>query len=191
MIIIAILGDIGSGKSFASKLFGHPVFNADEIVKRIYLKDKKCFYDLKKKFPVYIKSFPINKTELLKLILSNKNNLSKINKIVHPIVRKKLNIFLNKNKKKRLVILDIPLILENRIMIKKCIFVYIHSEKKIKYKRLIKRPGYNSKLFKIIKKSQLPLLYKRKMSKYIIKNNYKKNTVKEQIELIKKEIFNL
>ena len=57
MIIIAILGDIGSGKSFASKLFGHPVFNADEIVKRIYLKDKKCFYDLKKNSQFILKAF--------------------------------------------------------------------------------------------------------------------------------------
>ena len=56
MIIIAILGDIGSGKSFASKLFGHPVFNADEIVKRIYLKDKKCFCK-KKNFQFILKAF--------------------------------------------------------------------------------------------------------------------------------------
>ena len=42
MIRIAILGNIGSGKTFISKLFGFPVFNADEEVKNIYKKNNKC-----------------------------------------------------------------------------------------------------------------------------------------------------
>ena len=49
MIRIAILGNIGSGKTFISKLFGFPVFNADEEVKNIYLKNNKCYINLKKK----------------------------------------------------------------------------------------------------------------------------------------------
>ena len=46
---IGILGDIGSGKSFVAKLFGFPVFNADEEVKKIYKYEKECFKKLKKK----------------------------------------------------------------------------------------------------------------------------------------------
>ena len=37
MIRIALTGDIGSGKTFISKLFGYPVFNADEVVIKIYV----------------------------------------------------------------------------------------------------------------------------------------------------------
>ena len=40
MIRIAIVGDIGSGKSFIAKLFGYPVFNADRVVSGIYKNDK-------------------------------------------------------------------------------------------------------------------------------------------------------
>ena len=50
MIKIAILGDIGSGKTFIAKLFGFPVFNADKEVIKIYKKNKKCFNKLKKNF---------------------------------------------------------------------------------------------------------------------------------------------
>ena len=50
MIKIAILGDIGAGKTFVSKLFGFPVFNADKEVKKIYKGNKKCFNKLKKNF---------------------------------------------------------------------------------------------------------------------------------------------
>ena len=189
MKILAILGGIGSGKSFTSKLFGFPVFNADEIVKKIYRSDKKCFAKLKTEFPKYIKSFPVNKLEMLEIILKNKNNLKKINKIVHPIVRKKLRTFVIKNNNKKIIVLDIPLILENKIMLNKCIFIYVQAEKKIKEKKLVKRPRYNPRLFKIIKSNQLPLHFKKNISKFKIINDYKKDNVKKQVDKIKKKIL--
>ena len=115
MIKIGILGDIGSGKSHIAKNFGYPVFNADIEVGKLYKTDKKIFNKLKKVLPKYIYSFPVNKGEISNAILSNKSNLKKIVKIVHLEIRKKLNIFLKKNINKRVVILDIPLLLENKI----------------------------------------------------------------------------
>ena len=93
---IGILGDIGSGKSYIAKLFGYPVFNADVEVAKLYKTDKKIFYRLKKNLPRYIYTFPINKSEITKAILSNKSNLKKIIEIVHKEIRKKMNIFLKK-----------------------------------------------------------------------------------------------
>ena len=49
MIKIGILGDIGSGKSFVSKQFGFPIFNADKEVKNNYNNDRSCFIKLRKK----------------------------------------------------------------------------------------------------------------------------------------------
>ncbi len=66
MIKIAIIGDIGSGKSFVSKQFLCPVFDADKEVKKSYLNDQKCFKKLKKKLPKFISSFPIKKMKLEK-----------------------------------------------------------------------------------------------------------------------------
>ena len=50
MIRIAVVGDIGSGKSYVAKQFGYPVFNADAAVMQLYKKNKKCFEKLKKFF---------------------------------------------------------------------------------------------------------------------------------------------
>ena len=61
MIRIALVGDIGSGKSYTSKLFNCPIFNADFEVSKIYKKDKRCFNDIKKKFPNFKFTFPIKK----------------------------------------------------------------------------------------------------------------------------------
>ena len=69
---IGILGDIGSGKSYVAKSFGYPVFNADEEVNKLYKKDKKTFYKLKKILPKYFNKFPINKYNIIKAILDKK-----------------------------------------------------------------------------------------------------------------------
>ena len=96
MIKIGILGDIGSGKSYVAKNFGYPVFNADLEVSKLYQKDKKVFDKLKIKLPNYIFSFPIKKNEISKAILSNKSNLKKIIKIVHPEIQKKNEVVFKK-----------------------------------------------------------------------------------------------
>ena len=129
MIKIGILGEIGSGKSFAAKAFVYPVFNADEEVSRLYRKDRKVYLKLKRKLPKYISTFPIKKKEISKAIISNKINLKKIIKIVHIEIRKKMKLFINQNKNKKIVILDIPLLLENKINQKKDILIFVDSKK--------------------------------------------------------------
>ena len=189
MIKIGILGDIGSGKSYIAKNFGYPVFNADLEVSKLYKNDRKIFIKLKKSLPKYIYSFPINKKEIWKAILANKSNLNKIVKIVHLEVRKKMNIFLRKNKNKKIVILDIPLLLENKINNKKDILVFVESKKSDIFKRLKKRDNFNKQLFKKFKNIQLSLSYKKKKSKFIIKNDFSKKTVKRAIRNILEEII--
>ena len=188
MIRIGILGDIGSGKSFVAKLFGYPVFNADYEVSKLYKKDKKIFIKLNKKLPKYIFKFPIDKNEIRAAILSNKNNLKKIINIIHKEIRKKMNLFLIKNKNKKVIILDIPLLLENKINNKKDILVFVDSEKSKIKKRLKKRANFNSKLFKKFKKIQLPIDYKKRKANFIIKNDFTKASVKMGIKKILKEI---
>ena len=190
MIKIAILGDIGSGKSFIAKQFGYPVFNADEEVSKIYSKDRKCFKKLKKAIPKHIYSFPINKKEITKSILSNKENLKKIINIVHPIVRKKMNIFYKKNNKKKLVVLDIPLLVENKLYNKNFYLIFVQATKTEIDKRLKKRPFYNRNIINSLRKSQKSLAYKKRISDFVIKNNFKLLSLKKSIKLIKREILN-
>ena len=162
MIRICVVGDIGSGKSYVSKKFGFPVFNADAEVNKIYRKNKKCFEKLKKELPKHIISFPVKKKEISQAIIESKNNIYKIIKIVHPEVRLKMNKFLKKNKKKRIVILDVPLLLENKINKKKDILIFVEAKKKEIIERLKKRRNIHLKIFKILKKLQLPLEIKKK-----------------------------
>tara|TARA_Y100000590_G_scaffold62722_1_gene67176 strand:+ start:616 stop:1191 length:576 start_codon:yes stop_codon:yes gene_type:complete len=190
MIKIAILGDIGSGKSFIAKQFGCPVFNADNEVKKIYKNDRNCYKKLNKAIPKHILSFPINKKEITKSILSNQKNLKKVIKIVHPLVRIKMNKFIDKNKKKKLIVFDIPLLLENKIEKKVNILIFVEAKKKEIIKNLKKRKNFSFKMIKILKKYQLPIKYKKKKSDFVIKNNFKIYPVKNSVKLIKNKILN-
>ncbi|MDC2985270.1 dephospho-CoA kinase [Candidatus Pelagibacter sp.] len=188
MIRIGILGDIGSGKSFVAKSFNYPVFNADNEVGKLYKKNRKIFVKLNKALPKHITQFPIKKQEITRSILANKNNLRKIIKIIHPEVRNKMNIFIKKNKNKKFVILDIPLLLENKINRKKDILIFVKSKKVEIIKRLKKRKNFDYKILNKFKKIQLSLDYKKKKSKFIIKNNFTNRFIKKQIKYILKQI---
>ncbi len=188
MIRIGILGEIGAGKSYVANNFGYPVFNADLEVSKLYNKNKKIFFKLNKKLPKYISSFPINKSEITRAILSNNSNLKKILKIVHEEIRKKMKLFFKKNKNKKIVILDIPLLLENKINNKKDILVFVESSKKDIKKRLKKRPNFNNELLKKFKKIQFTPLYKKRKAQFIINNKFTKTSVNMGIKKILKKV---
>ena len=135
---IALVGDIGSGKTFFSKLFRYPIFNADLVVSNLYKKDKFLFRKVKKKFPDKVSNFPLKKEDLLKIIFQKQKNLDVLGKIIHPIVRKKMKNFLKKNKKKKFVVLDVPLFLENRLNTKRDIIIFVEADKKKLDKNLTK-----------------------------------------------------
>lgn len=185
---IGILGSIGSGKSYVAKSFGYPVFNADKEVSKLYKNDKKIFYKLKKILPKYFYKFPIKKNHVLNAILDKRNNLKKIVKVVHLEIRKKINAFLKRNKNKKVVILDIPLLLENRINKKGDILVFVQAEKFEILKKLKKRKNFNSKILNIFKNIQLPLDYKKKKSQFIIKNDFTRRTALKYVKDILKQI---
>ena len=190
MIKISLVGDIGSGKTYVSKLFGVPCFFADIEVKKLYRNNRKCFIQLKKKFPQFIKTFPIKKTELSKTVKNKFSNLKSIGFIVHPFIRKKLNSFLEKNKKKKIVVLDIPLYLENKMYKRDDVIVFLKTSKKDVNKKLKKRKNFNQKLINILRKSQLTLKQKKNKSNYVLVNNYNSAIMKKKVKILKAKILN-
>jgi len=189
MIRIAVVGGIGSGKSYIAKLFGYPVFNADIEVTKLYRKSKKCYNKLKKTLPDYITSFPVKKSKLSKAIIDNQYNLKKIIKIIHPEIRLRMNNFIKKNRNKKFVVLDIPLLMENKINRKNDILIFIDAKKKEINKRLKKKHNINSKIVKKFKKLQLPVEFKKQKSDFIIKNNFRNNFIKKNVKKVLEKIL--
>jgi len=189
MIRLAVVGDIGSGKSHVAKTFGFPVFNADNEVALLYKKNRKCYNKLKKILPKYIFNFPINKKEVTKAIMANKNNIKKITKIIHPEIKIKMSVFVKKHRNKKFIVLDIPLLIENKINKKNDILIFVDAKKKEVNKRLRKRPNFNLKIMEKFKKLQFPLEFKKKKSSFVIKNNFNNNFVKKNVKKIMEKIL--
>ena len=189
MIRLAVVGDIGSGKSYVAKQFGYPVFNADAEVAKLYRKSRKCYSKLKKALPNYITSFPVKKSELFEAITKNEYNLKKIVRIIHPEVQSEMNNFIKKNKNKKIIVLDIPLLMENKINKKDDILIFVDAKKKEIDKRLKKKLNFNSKILKKFKKLQLPIEFKKRQSNFVIKNNFKNNSIKESVKEILEKIL--
>ena len=188
MIRIAILGDIGSGKSFFAKQLKIPLFCADEVVQNLYSKSRSLFTKLNKAFPKNFEKFPIKKYELINIINKNPKNLKKITKIVHPIVRKDMKLFLKKNRKKKAIVLDIPLFLENKLNIETDILVFIHADQKKIFSRLKKRMNFNPKIFKFFKSLQMPVHIKKEKADFVVKNNFNSAKMKKEAKILLNKI---
>ena len=187
---IAVVGGIGSGKTYTARLFGLPVFNADKEVSKIYKGNKLVHKKLKIKLPKFIFSFPIKKKQISDAVKSHPKNLNLITNIVHPVVRKNMYKFLKNNKKKKAVVLDIPLYFENNLNKKNDVVIFISTKKKLINKGLKKRNKSNTKLLKKLEKFQLPLKTKKKKSNYVIINDFRRKNLIKKIKIIKKEILN-
>jgi len=189
MIRIAVIGGIGAGKSHVARLFDCPVFNADNEVAILYRKSKKCFGQLKKKLPEYITSFPVDKKELTKAIIDSDHNLKKIITIIHPEIRLKMFKFIQKNRNQKMIILDIPLLLEKKLNRKNDILIFVSAAKNEINRRLKKRTNFKPEIVAKFRKLQLPLETKKKKCNYVIKNNFNNNFVKKSVKNVVKKIL--
>ena len=131
----------------------------------------------------------MKKNEIFKAIDASAHNLKKIVKIIHPEVRYSMNKFIKKNKRKKIIVLDIPLLMEKKINKKDDILIFIDGKKKEVNKRLKERFGKNIGIIKKFRKLQLPVEYKKKKSNFVIKNNFKNNFVKKSVKRILRKIY--
>ncbi len=116
MILIGLTGTIGSGKTFALNFFKSKkitVFSADNEVKKV-LENKNVKDKIYKKFPDVFFKEKINKKKLALIVFNDKKKLNYLEKIIHPLVKEKKKDFLNKNKNKKIIVMEIPIIFEQK-----------------------------------------------------------------------------
>ena len=150
---IGITGSLASGKTIASKFLSvgrGPLFSADSVVKKLYA-NKKFKNIICKKFNIDKPSYL--KETLRKKILEDNSNIKKLEKIIHPLVRKEMFKFI-KNKKKNLFFYEIPLLIESKLMKNFNTIIFVKANKDIRLKRFLSKGG-SKKLFYILDKKQL------------------------------------
>tara|TARA_A100001011_G_C13745540_1_gene609177 strand:- start:11 stop:580 length:570 start_codon:yes stop_codon:yes gene_type:complete len=184
MIKIGITGSIASGKTTACKIISNkkgPLFSADKVVKKLYTK-KKFKKFLAKKLKLKINS---NFKKVIKdKILKEKGVLKKLEKIIHPQVRKEMYFFTRKNKNKKLLFFEVPLLIESKLAKYFDVLIFIKSEKNLRFKRYKKINKGNMKLFSLLNKHQFKDTKKMKQCDHIVVNN-------QSLDILKRKLLNI
>ena len=191
MVRVGIIGSVGSGKSFVANIFkelNFNIFSADNEVNNIYKKNKSVNKKISRFFKLKLYNGRIDKQELRNALKKNPKKFSFLNKIIHPIVRKKLVLFLSKFKKNRLVVLDIPLLVENKMFNFVDIFILIKTRSNSFNTRIKKRKNLDKHFLNILKKQQISEKIKEGYADFVIYNS-SKNKVKLQVKNILDKIL--
>ena len=179
MKIIGITGSIASGKTTTAQLMAgkkYPLFNADRIVSSLYKK--------KKFIGTLIKAFKLKKKEKIKdqiksIIKQNKNNLSKLEIIIHPFVQKEMLKFLKK--KNKIIFLEIPLLLEKKLNRHFNKLIFVGANKNLRLRRYLQKKG-DREIFNLLDKKQLSPDIKKKICDFTISNNYSLANLRKNVK---------
>ena len=186
MVRVGILGSVGSGKTFIANIFkelSFNIFSADNEVANIYKNNKIVNKKIAKFFKLKLYKGKINKQELRDSLKKNPKKFKFLNKTIHPIVRKRLAIFLSRFKKNKLVVLDIPLLVENKMLNFVDILVLVKTRSNSFLSRIKKRKNLDKQFLNILKKQQASEKIKESYADFIIYNS-SKNKVKLQVKNI-------
>ncbi len=187
MIKVGITGSLASGKTTASKILSHrrgPLFSADKAVKELY-KNKHFKSLVSRRFK--IKNNSQLKNSLKKIILKNKDNIKKLERIIHPLVRKQMKNFTSQNIKKKLLFYEIPLLIESKLMKYFNVVVFIKAKKQLRLKRFQSKRG-NKKLFNLLNDKQMNDMKKLKFCDYVVVNEKNLNILKKNLLVIIKKL---
>ena len=193
MVRVGILGSVGSGKSFIANIFkelNFNIFSADNEVANIYKNNKIVNKKIAKFFKLKLYKSKINKQELRDCLKKKPNKFGFLNKVIHPIVRKKLVLFLSKFKKNRLVVLDVPLLVENKMFEFVDIFILIKTKSTFFKNRIKKRKNLDKQFLNILKKQQTSEKIKESYADFIIYNSSKSKVKLHVKNIIDKILLN-
>ncbi len=186
MVRVGILGSVGSGKTFIANIFKElslNIFSADNEVANIYKNNKTVNKKIAKFFKLKLYKGKINKQDLRDSLKKNPKKFKFLNKTIHPIVRKRLAIFLSRFKKNKLVVLDIPLLVENKMLNFVDILILVKTRSNSFLSRIKKRKNLDKQFLNILRKQQASEKIKESYADFIIYNS-SKNKVKLQVKNI-------
>ena len=193
MIKLAVTGEMGSGKSYCSKIFeslGVPVFYTDDVARILLNQDKKLKKEIQREFGHIYVNGKVNPKLLRNIVFvdGGEEKLKRLNEISHPYVLREYNMFCDSFSNKPYTLVETALLFEanmHRIVDKT---IYVCVEEELRIKRTFDRSGFSREDYKLRMKNQVPSELKLKLCDYIIYNN-EGDDVNEQILKINKELI--
>lgn len=187
---LGLTGSIGMGKSTTAQMFrdgGHPVWDADQVVHRLYAPGGAAVGPVAAAFPGALRDGGIERAALKAAIAGNPAALDRLSAIVHPLVAADREAFIARHADAPLVVLDIPLLYENGYETQMDGVAVVSTDADTQRQRVLARPGMTEDLLALILSRQMPDAEKRARADWIIPTD-SPDTARSAVEDIVKEI---
>jgi dephospho-CoA kinase len=189
MIVIGLTGSIAMGKSVTARMFaaeGVPVLDADAEVHRLYDVGGAAVVPLAEILPEAIRDGRVDRARLSAAIAQDETLLSRIEAVVHPLVRARQLAFLDQCRARgeAVAVLDVPLLFETGRDKEMDRIVVVTAPAEVQRARALARPGMTSEKFDLILARQVPDAEKRRRAHYVVDTSLGFGVAQRQVAVI-------
>lgn len=188
LIKIGLTGCIGMGKSTTLKMFedeGVLTWSADEAVSRLYAKDGKAVLKVQALTPESVVNNSVSRENLREQVKNRPEILLSLELIVNPLIKADRENFLRSNSQKKAVVLDLPLLFENKMELEFDIIVVVSASARVQKERVLSRNTMDIKLLNIIKSKQISDEEKKSRADFVFETTSIERTKKDVKEFLK------
>jgi dephospho-CoA kinase len=191
MVVIGLTGSLGMGKSTTLRFFaeaGVPVYDADETVHRLYAGEAAA--SIEAAFPGTTGDHGVDRARLARAVLGDAAALSRLEAIVHPLVRREESRFLDAVRKAgaRVAVLDIPLLFETGGDGRVDAVVVASAPPEMQRERAFERPGMTEEKFRALIATQMPDEEKRRRADFVVDTSKGYDYARTQVHAILRDV---
>lgn len=189
MIVVALTGSVGMGKSSTAGMFaeaGVPVYDADEEVRRLYAPGGAAVAKVEAQFPGVVVGGAVDRGRLGERVLGDPAALAKLNSIVHPLMGEARAEFFRRAREAKapIVVLDIPLLFETGGEHNADKVVVVSAPADMQRKRVLGRPGMTGAKFAALLAAQVPDAEKRARADFVVDTSQDFDHARRQVKAI-------
>lgn len=192
LIKIGLTGCIGMGKSTTLKMFedeGVLTWSADEAVSRLYAKDGKAVLKVQALTPESVVNNSVSREKLREQVKNRPEILLSLELIVNPLIKTDRENFLRSNSQKKAVVLDLPLLFENKMELEFDIIIVVSAPARVQKERVLSRNTMDIKLLNIIKSKQISDEEKKSRADFVFETTSIERTKKDVKEFLKEIVI--
>jgi dephospho-CoA kinase len=191
MFILGLTGSIGMGKSTTASFFaeaGVPVHDSDAAVHRLYQGDAVA--PVEAAFPGVAVDGQIDRAKLAEQLIGKPDAIKRLEAIVHPLVRAATQRFVQAQAAKgaRVILLDIPLLLETGAEKNVDAVVVVSSPPEVQHARVLARPGMTAEKLAALLARQMPDAEKRARAHFVVDTSRSFDSARAQVHGILRAI---
>ena len=193
MLIVALTGGIGSGKTMVGEIFaelGALVIDSDQLAREVVERGSKGFDLIVTEFgDEILKNGDLDRAALASLIFKDPKKRAKLEEITHPLIRQSFAKIVSSVGSDSIIINQIPLLVESKHDYKFDHVITISAPEKIRTERLIKR-GLTLTQIEQRMKAQVTDTQREVISDTVIVNDKSEQELLAQVEKVWESLKN-